>query len=121
MNPGIFLLALAGLAGGTYAMRLAGVKLGQLSRSKAVDADGAELPEVDSASPARVWMDRATVVLIGAVAASNLLFDGQELTGPARIIGAGVGILAAILRAPMLVCVVIAMAVCAGLRAFGMS
>ena len=61
------------------------------------------------------------MVLIGAVAASTLLFDGQELTGPARIIGAGVGIFAAVLRAPMLVCVVIAMVVCAGLRACGIA
>lgn len=62
------------------------------------------------------WMDRATVVLIGAVFATTAVFDGQALADPARLIGVGAGVLAAVLRVPMLVCVILAMAVCAGIR-----
>lgn len=62
------------------------------------------------------WMDKATVVLIGAVFATTAIFDGQDLADPARLIGVGAGVLAAALRVPMLVCVVLAMAVCAGIR-----
>ncbi|MDN5640813.1 MAG: AzlD domain-containing protein [Actinomycetia bacterium] len=109
MSPAAFLVALAGLAGGTYLMRILGVKIGAVS------------PHELSQSPARLWMDRATVVLIVAVAATTMLFEGQEVVGPARIIGAGTGILAALLKAPMLACVVLAMAVCAGLRALGVA
>lgn len=129
MSPAAFLVALAGLAGGTYLIRILGVKLGALSArstsKETEDADSARgaavSPHELSQSPARLWMDRATVVLIVAVAATTMLFEGQEVVGPARIIGAGTGILAALLKAPMLACVVLAMAVCAGLRALGVA
>jgi hypothetical protein len=64
-------------------------------------------------------MDRATVVLIAAVAATSAVFDGKELADPALILGVGAGVVAAILRAPMLACVIIGMGACAGLRALG--
>lgn len=112
MSPLSFFLSLALLAGGTYLVRITGVKLGARARS----ADDAAAP-----APARVWIDRATVVLIVAVATTNMFFAGHELVGPARWIGVSAGIIAALCKAPMLVCVVIAMGVCAGLRAFGMA
>lgn len=130
MSPAAFLAALAGLAGGTYLMRILGVKIGALSARTTAQEDDADpaqetpnavSPHELSQSPARLWMDRATVVLIVAVAATTMLFEGQEVVGPARIIGAGTGILAALLKAPMLACVVLAMAVCAGLRALGVA
>lgn len=66
-----------------------------------------------------MWMDRATVVLIGAVFATTAIFDGQDLADPARLIGVGVGVLAAIVRVPMLLAVVIGMGVCALIRTTG--
>lgn len=83
------------------------------------DATGADVVPDAPTSRVTKWMDRATVVLIGAVFATTAIFDGRELADPARLIGVGVGVLAAILRVPMLVCVVLAMGVCAGLRVSG--
>lgn len=147
MSPVSFLIALAALSIGTYAMRFAGVKLGaaiatkgkrrQLattsagasspasaggSASAGSPAESSEKPaesEVDSTATVTKWMDRATVVLIGAVFATTAVFDGQDIADPARLIGVGVGVLASILRVPMLICVVVGMGVCAGFRMTG--
>ena len=105
-----FLLALAGLAGGTYVMRLLGVRLGARARG------GGESTE---ASGGRLWMDRAVVVLVLAVAVTGGFFDGQEVADPGRVLGVSAGMVAGVLRVPMLVCVLIGMAVCAVVRATG--
>ncbi|MDN5654197.1 MAG: AzlD domain-containing protein [Kocuria sp.] len=107
-----FLVALAGLVLGTYLLRYLGVRIGALSGT---DED-AEEPTV-----ARLWMARATVVLICAVAATTMVFEGQDLSGPSRIIGTSVGIVAAIVKVPLLICVILGMAVCAGLRLLGVA
>ncbi|MEY9258257.1 putative membrane protein [Brevibacterium epidermidis] len=73
----------------------------------------------DSTERVTIWMDRATVVLIGAVFATTAVFDGKDIADPARLIGVGAGVLAAILRVPMLVAVVIGMGVCALVRTTG--
>ena len=73
----------------------------------------------DSTATVTKWMDRATVVLIGAVFATTAIFDGQDIADPARLIGVGAGVLAAILRVPMLICVLLGMCVCAGIRMTG--
>ncbi|MCT1368143.1 MULTISPECIES: AzlD domain-containing protein [Kocuria] len=114
MNALPFLLAMSGLVIGTYLLRYLGVHLGSLAGS-------GSNPEVESQSPARIWMDRATVVLICAVAATTLVYEGQDFAGPSRVIGAGVGIGAALFKVPMLLCVILGMAVCAGLRLWGMA
>ncbi|PCC42390.1 AzlD domain-containing protein [Brevibacterium aurantiacum] len=152
MSPVSFLIALAALSIGTYAMRFAGVKLGAAIATKgrrrqltttsagagdtgpdtsapdtsAPDGPAGEGPgdaateqEGDSTATVTKWMDRATVVLIGAVFATTAIFDGQDLADPARLIGVGVGVLASILRVPMLICVLVGMAVCAGIRLTG--
>lgn len=155
MSPISFLIALAALSIGTYAMRFAGVKLGAAIATKgrrrqltptsagaddatapgtpagaheatgpsgpAVEAQDnpAGEPEGDSTATVTKWMDRATVVLIGAVFATTAIFDGQDLADPARLIGVGVGVLASILRVPMLICVLVGMGVCAGIRMTG--
>lgn len=141
MTPVSFLLALAALSIGTYAMRFAGVKLGAALATKGkrrqpattsagpVDTvgpdsspgigDTAAVPEGDSTAAVTKWMDRATVVLIAAVFATTAIFDGQDITDPARLIGVGGGVFAAILRVPMLICVLVGMAVCAGIRLTG--
>ncbi|HLS33569.1 MAG TPA: AzlD domain-containing protein, partial [Brevibacterium sp.] len=64
-----FFLALAGLAGGTYVMRLLGVRLGARARA------GGESTEPTGG---RLWMDRAVVVLVLAVAVTGGFFEGQE-------------------------------------------
>lgn len=143
MSPISFLIALAALSIGTYAMRFAGVKLGAAIATKgrrrqltptsagADEATGpsgpaaeaqdnqAGEPEGDSTATVTKWMDRATVVLIGAVFATTAIFDGQDLADPARLIGVGAGVLASILRVPMLICVLVGMGVCAGIRMTG--
>lgn len=138
MSPVSFLIALAALSIGTYAMRFAGVKLGAAIATKgrrrqlasaSAGADNTTEPngtaelagesQGDSTVTVTKWMDRATVVLIGAVFATTAIFDGQDIADPARLIGVGVGVLAAILRVPMLICVLLGMGVCAGIRMTG--
>ena len=144
MSAVSFLIALAGLSIGTYLMRFAGVKVGAAIATKGrrrtpaaasagADPSGpgdpstpgessatAETSEsADSTERVTMWMDRATVVLIGAVFATTAVFDGTDIADPARLIGVGAGVLAAILRVPMLLAVVIGMAVCALIRTTG--
>ena len=144
MSAVSFLIALAGLSIGTYLMRFAGVKVGAAiatkgrRRTPATASAGADPsapgdPSTPGESSATVetsetadttervtmWMDRATVVLIGAVFATTAVFDGTDIADPARLIGVGAGVLAAILRVPMLLAVVIGMAVCALIRTTG--
>ena len=144
MNPVSFLIALAGLSIGTYLMRFAGVKVGAAiatkgrRRTPAAASAGADpsapgdpstpgessataetSETADSTERVTMWMDRATVVLIGAVFATTAVFDGTDIADPARLIGVGAGVLAAILRMPMLLAVVIGMAVCALIRTTG--
>lgn len=83
-------------------------------------ASESEQPAGDSTAAVTKWMDRATVVLIGAVFATTAIFDGQDIADPARLIGVGVGVLASILRVPMLICVLLGMGVCAGIRMSGL-
>ncbi len=130
MSAGSFLIALAALSLGTYLMRFAGVKLGGAiatkgRRGQPVTSGGAGTTSagVDdsgtSTERVTMWMDRATVVLIGAVFATTAIFDGQDLADPARLIGVGAGVLAAIVRVPMLLAVVIGMGMCALIRTTG--
>ncbi|UVI35519.1 AzlD domain-containing protein [Brevibacterium spongiae] len=84
-----------------------------------VAAGGAVDEPADSTERVTKWMDRATVVLIGAVFATTAVFDGKDIADPARLIGVGVGVLAAIVRVPMLLAVLIGMAVCAVIRMTG--
>ncbi len=126
MSAVSFLIALAGLSLGTYLMRFAGVKVGAAIATKGrrrtpTAASAGTLPSdpADSTERVTMWMDRATVVLIGAVFATTAVFDGTDIADPARLLGVGAGVLAAILRVPMLLAVVIGMAVCALIRTTG--
>ena len=144
MSAVSFLIALAGLSIGTYLMRFTGVKVGAAiavrgrRRTPSAASVGAGYSEdgesaasgsastpdessdsADSTERVTMWMDRATVVLIGAVFATTAVFDGKEIADPARLIGVGAGVLAAILRVPMLLAVVIGMGVCALIRTTG--
>lgn len=99
--------------GGQGAAAPAGVD-GQGAAASAGAGDSA-----DSTERVTMWMDRATVVLIGAVFATTAVFDGTDIADPARLIGVGAGVLASILRVPMLLAVVIGMGVCALIRTTG--
>ncbi|GAA1513250.1 AzlD domain-containing protein [Brevibacterium permense] len=99
--------------GGQGAAAPAGVD-GQGAAASAGAGDSAE-----STERVTMWMDRATVVLIGAVFATTAVFDGTDIADPARLIGVGAGVLASILRVPMLLAVVIGMGVCALIRTTG--
>ncbi len=99
--------------GGQGAAAPAGVA-GQGTAASAGAGDSA-----DSTERVTMWMDRATVVLIGAVFATTAVFDGTDIADPARLIGVGAGVLASILRVPMLLAVVIGMGVCALIRTTG--
>ncbi|MFT4128317.1 MAG: AzlD domain-containing protein [Gordonia sp. (in: high G+C Gram-positive bacteria)] len=96
--------SVAGLAVGTYLLRLAGPLLRNRVR---VSARVAAL------------LDRAAIVLLVAVAATGALYAGSEFAEWARPVGVGVGILAALCRAPVVVVVIVAVAATAGLRVVG--
>ncbi len=101
-----FVGAVALLAGGTYAIRLSGLLL----RARA------------QVSPAvEAVLERATIVLLVAVALTGMLFTGDELTGPARPIGVCIGVAAAWFKAPLVVVIVGAAATTALLRALGVA
>ncbi|WP_055475319.1 AzlD domain-containing protein [Gordonia sp. HS-NH1] len=107
MNAGISLaVGITLLAVGTYAMRAAGPVLrNRISVSEATEK----------------LMDRATVVLLVAVALTGTFFVDHDFAGWARPAGVTVGVIAALLKAPLAVVVILAAATAAGLRALGVA
>ena len=99
------LIALAGLAIGTFAIRLSGptiaTRLHLIQRS-------------------RELVDAAAVVLLCAVMASSALLSDHRFADPARPIGVAVAILLVWRRVPFLLIVAAAAAVTAALRHFGL-
>ena len=89
------------------------------NRDQSTSANRDQSTSADSTERVTMWMDRATVVLIGAVFATTAVFDGKDIADPARLLGVGAGVLASILRVPMLLAVMIGMAVCASIRTTG--
>ncbi|WGJ86857.1 AzlD domain-containing protein [Gordonia sp. SMJS1] len=107
MSTGISLaIGITVLAVGTYAMRAAGPVL----RKRISVSDGVEK-----------LMDRATVVLLVAVALTGSFFVDHDFAGWARPAGVTVGVIAALLRAPLAVVVILAAATAASLRALGVA
>ena len=96
--------ALLVLAAGTYLLRLAGLVLRNRLRL-----------------PARVarYVDLGATALLVALIATAALLDGGAFAGWSRPAGVAVGALAAWLRAPFVLVVVLAAATTAGLRALG--
>lgn len=107
MSTGISLaVGITVLALGTYAMRAAGPVLrNRISVSDAVEK----------------LLDRATVVVLVAVALTGAFFIDHDFAGWARPAGVTVGVIAALLRAPLAVVVILAAATAAGLRALGVA
>ncbi|GAC54050.1 AzlD domain-containing protein [Gordonia amicalis] len=98
-------IGIAVLAVGTYLIRLAG----PLLRNR-----------LTVSATAEKLMDRAPVVLLVAVALTGAVFAGHDFAGWARPAGVAVGVLTAVLRAPIAVVVILAAATAAGLRALGL-
>ncbi|GAB88678.1 AzlD domain-containing protein [Gordonia rhizosphera] len=92
------------LAGGTYVIRLAGPALRR---------------RVEVSEQTAALLDRAAIVLLVGVALTGALFVGQDFAGWARPAGVAIGVGAALCRAPLVVVIVLAAAVAAGLRAAG--
>ncbi|MXP22860.1 AzlD domain-containing protein [Gordonia sp. HNM0687] len=106
MTTAQLMTGVAVLAVGTYLIRVTGPAL----RSRyEVSPGAAEL------------MDRAAIVLLVGVALTGAVFAGQEIAGWARPAGVAVGIVAAVWRAPLIVVIVLAAGVTAGLRACGVA
>lgn len=101
---GALLLAVAALAAGTYALRLAG----PLLRARV------ELsPRVERIITVSV------VVLFSALVATSAVLEGQHLAGVARPAGVTVAAVLAWRRAPFVVVVLAAAVTAAGLRVLG--
>ena len=101
---GGLLVGVGVLAVGTYLIRVAGPVL----RSRVQVSESAQ----------RV-MDRAAVALLVAVALTGAWFVGDEFAGWPRPAGVGVGVVAALLKAPLVAIVVLAAVTTAGLRLLG--
>lgn len=125
-----FLVSAGALVLVTYLIRLAGMWWGV--RNARSDGSEAGADSADSAGSGgsagdgaafptgmRRWLDRATVVLIVAVAAGQAVFDGQDPAGIARLVGVVSGVVALLFRVPVLPAVALAMVVTALLRLAG--
>lgn len=99
-------IGVAVLAGGTYLLRVAGPML----RTRV------EMSQATSA-----LLDRAAVVLLVGVALTGAMFDGAELVGWARPAGVAAGVIAALCKAPLVLVVIVAAGITAGLRAVGVA
>lgn len=104
LSPAQLIAALAMLAVGTYAFRVAGPLL----------RDRVELP-----AHFEQLMSTATVVLLTALVATSALLDGQEFVGVARPAGVAVAGVLAWRKAPFVVIVLAAAGTAAVLRLLG--
>ncbi len=101
---GLIIAGIAVLATGTYLLRLAGFRLGsRLTLSPAANA---------------MLADMATTLLI-AVAGVSTFYEGVEFAGFARPIGVAVAALLAWRKQPLIVIILAAALVTAGLRLLG--
>ncbi|WAS99955.1 AzlD domain-containing protein [Rouxiella chamberiensis] len=101
---GTIIAGIALLAAGTYLLRFAGYKLGsRLSLSPAAES---------------LLADAATTLLL-AVAAISTFYEGEAFAGFARVTGVGVAAYLAWRRRPLIVVILVAAAVTAGLRLLG--
>ncbi|GMA33369.1 AzlD domain-containing protein [Litorihabitans aurantiacus] len=103
------LVAAAALAVGTYAMRRGGVAL------------GGRVGEGPRAQAAERTLDHAVVALLIGVTLTAAVYDGGAPAGWARPLGVGCALVAAWLRAPLAISILLGAGVTALLRAIGLS
>lgn len=122
MNTPLFLAAGGALVAATYLLRVGGVVWGRRMSGGRPDPSepGATASSGFTPDALRLWLDRATVVVLVSVAATQTVYDGQDITGVSRILGVGVGVLALWRRLPMLLAVLLAMVVTATARLAGL-
>ncbi|MBW1254093.1 AzlD domain-containing protein [Pantoea allii] len=101
MNHPMIIAGIAVLAAGTYAIRYAGVKLGN------------RLPVSERTQ--HMLSDAATVLLL-AVAATTTLFEGPHFAGMARLLGVSFALFLAWRKAPLIVIILGAACMTALLR-----
>ncbi|MAU82049.1 AzlD domain-containing protein [Gordonia sp. Z-3] len=94
------------LAVGTYLIRVAGPAL----RNR-----------YEVSPTAAALLDRAAILLLVGVAVTGAVFAGQEFAGWARPAGVAVGVVAAVCRAPLMIVILLAAGVTAGMRALGVA
>lgn len=105
MSSMSLVLGIITLATATYAFRISGILLG--SRATLTPQTTATL-------------NLGTTVLLLAVAATAALYDGSQLDGLARPVGVLAGTACAIYKQPIIVTVLVAAIVTAGLRLLGL-
>lgn len=93
-------LAVVVLAVGTYAIRLGGVSFGASRLALRLEQ----------------WSEPAVIVILASVAATSALYDGNDFAGWARVAGVAVAAMAAAMRAPLVLVVLLAAGVTACLR-----
>jgi uncharacterized membrane protein len=101
MSVQVFVWSMLALAGGTYAMRLGGVLLRsrfQLSQ----EAEG--------------WIDRCVIALLIGVVVTSMGIATDSFGGYARVAGVASAGVAILLRAPLVLVLVVAVAVTGDLR-----
>jgi branched-subunit amino acid transport protein len=105
MSTATLIVVITVLAVGTYALRLAGLLLGDRLRLS---------------DPVARLLPMAAVALLGALAVTAALLDAGEAAGIARPAGVLAGVAAAWRRLPFAAVVVIAAVTAAGLRLLGL-
>ncbi|GAB3555668.1 AzlD domain-containing protein [Spelaeicoccus albus] len=118
------LIAIGGLAIGTFAFRVAGPLLGKNAKSPDGEGEpcaGAEGERRGLPPWLEALMSRGAVVLLIAVVASTALTEEQGFAGIARPAGVLVGGVLAWLKVPFIVVILAAAAVAAGLRLMGVA
>lgn len=105
MTTNGIILGIALLASGTWLMRFAGAKLGhRLARSPRV----------------QTLLNDAAAILLFTVAATATFFEGDHFAGGARVIGVAVALALMLRKTPLILVIIIAAAVTAGLRQLGL-
>ncbi|TNC45896.1 AzlD domain-containing protein [Mumia zhuanghuii] len=103
MSVASFAVAVAVLAGGTYALRWGGVSAGA---------------RVSLTDETALLVERAVAVLLVAVVLTGTLDEGVETSDHTRAVGVIAGVIAALARAPLVVVVLVAVLATALLRAW---
>jgi len=106
MDTHLLIIGIAILAGGTYALRLAGVMLGR---------------KMSFSEGTRALLSDAATTLLLAVAVIATLFEGAHFAGFARVLGVGVGLVLAWRKCPLIFVLLSAAAATALLRLAGIN
>jgi len=105
-QPALVIAGIIMLAAGTYLLRLAGVKLGS---------------RITFSESRRALIADAATTLLLSVAVIATLLEGEHFAGFARLAGVGVAAILAWRKVPLIIVILAAAVVTAGLRGLGVS